>query len=366
MRPLLPFPDGIILPGMKFAVAVGLSFFHPKEGPKVVFLFPQQAISGEIQARIAEIMDKTYEEGFYTHSFYNYVSIDFFFQLPSAWARGSKEMIMASTIFDEKITPDLEYALRPLSMEFAQNLKEVSEIYKGFYLQEERHYTPLDRQKIREMDALLLRKIEGLYSDTNARITEKVFEKQLQSLAIFSEDDASPIRWLIGEDGIKILLTILRGARTRKQIASQAHISMQTVAKAMPSILSIDLATEGIEIVLTNRGLKFLGLIGGDFDKQYYVFEQHIFKSVYNNELTQLLSAIMDGAKTLTEITESCAVSPEVARKRLGTALNVFLLKQDPNISLTPRGMRYLQFAKSNEAKQKEKIETIDNLTNGS
>ncbi len=356
-----PFPDGIILPGMKSATAVGLSFFHPKEGPKIVYLFPEKAISGDIQLRVAEIMDKTYEEGFYTHSFSNYLTIDFFFQIYSMWARGSKEMVMVSTIFDEKITPDLEYALRPLSMEFAQNLKEVDDVYKGFYFQDEKHY-PQERQAIRKMDAFLLRRVETLYVDTNARISEKIFEKQLQSLAIFSEDDGSPIRWLIGEDGIKILLSILRGARTRKQIASQAHISLETIAKAMPSILSIDLATEGIEIVLTNRGLKFLGLIGGDFDKQYFAFEQHIFRSVYNRELTQLLSAVMNGAQTVEEIAVSCAISPEVTRKRLLTALNVYLLQQDPNISLTPRGNRYLQFTKSNE---KEKIETVENITNG-
>ncbi len=353
----MPIPD-VILPGMKSATAVGLSFFHPKEGPKVVYLFPQQAISGDIQLRVAEIMDKTYEEGFYTHSFGNYLTMDFFFQIPSKWARGSKEMVMVSTIFDEKVTPDLEYALRPLSMAFAQNLKEVSEIYKGFYLLDEKHY-PYDRQAIRKMDALLLRKIEALFLDTNARISEKIFEKQLQSLAIFSEDDASPIRWLIGEEGIKILLTILRGARTRREIAKQAHTSLETIAKVMPSILSIDLATEGIEIVLTNRGLKFLGLIGQDFDKQYYAFEQHIFTSVYNVELTQLLSAVQKGAQKVEEISVSCAISPEVTRKRLLTALNVYLLQQDPNISLTPRGTRYLQFAKTY---QQVKIQPVENI----
>ncbi len=362
---MMPIPDGIILPGMKFAKAVGLSFFHPKEGPKIVYLFPQQAISGDIQLRIAEIMDKTYEEGFYTHSFGNYVSLDFFFQIYSKWARGSREMIMVSTIFDEKITPDLEYALRHLSIEFAQGLKEVEDIYMGFYLLDERHYSQ-DRQTIRAMDALLLRRIEILYNETNERISEKVFEKQLQSLAIFSEDDASPIRWLIGEEGIKILLTILRGARTRKQIAIQAHISMDVIARAIPSILSLDLATEGVEIVLTNRGLKFLGLIGGEFDKQYYVFEQHIFKSVYNAELTQLLSVVERGAPTLQEISLSCGISQDAARKRILTALNVFLLQQDPRISLTPRGARYLQFAKSYETNQKEKVETIDNIADES
>ncbi len=37
-----------------------------------------------------------------------------------------------------------------------------------------------------------------------------------------------------------------------------------------------------------------------------------------------------------------------------------FLQQQDPRVSLTLRGARYLQFTKFFEAKQKEKVETID------
>ncbi len=68
--------DSLIMPGIKYAQAVALSYFHPKQGPVIGFLFPRDAITSDVQLRISEIMDKTYDEGFYSHSFGIYTVLD--------------------------------------------------------------------------------------------------------------------------------------------------------------------------------------------------------------------------------------------------------------------------------------------------
>ncbi len=342
--------DSLIMPGIKYAQAVALSFFHPKQGPIIGFLFPKEVptITGDIQSKVSEIMDRTYEEGFYSHSFGTFTCIDYFFQIRSEWARGNIEMVVISTIFDEKLAPDMEYSLRFLSLEFAKELKEVPALFKGFYLADEKAHPVQDRTHIRKMDAFISQFVEKFYNATNEKISEKIFEIQMRSLSLFTEDDASPIRWSIGEEGVKILLAILRGATARKQIISR-DISPETIRKHLPIILSLDLATEGRDIVLTNRGLKFLGLVGPDFDAQYKKFETHSFELIVTNELTKVLTAVLDGADTSEDIAVSDGLPLEVVKKWVATAFSYDFLSGKPSLALTTRGIRFLDFAKQNK-----------------
>jgi len=337
----------LIMPGMKFPRAVALSYFHPKEGPIVVFFYPRETMTDDLLRRVSEIMDNAFGEGFYTHSFGNFFLVDYYFQIPSDWARGGKEMVMMTTIFDEKIPPDLDYAIHPLSVDFSLILKKTEEVFKGFYLQDEKYYPPEERAIIRKMDAFLLEKTEEFFHQTNEKIAEKVFEKQLGSLVLFTEDDAGPIRWVIGEVGVKILLAILRGARTRHEIANQTHLPLEEIAQHMPGILSLDLATEGLEIVLTNRGLKFLGLVGTEYDQKYDLFERNSFQLIFNIELVKILIAVGKGAKTAEDVAELSGISVVVVMRRLPTALNFDLITRGSRFDLADRGKRFLNYAQT-------------------
>jgi hypothetical protein len=290
-------------------------------------------------------MDNTFGEGFYTHSFGNFYLVDYFFQIPSDWARGAKEMVMITTIFEDKILPEHEYAIHPLFVDFAILIKKTEEVFKGFYLQDEKYYPMEDRPMIRKMDAFLLEKLEEFFHLTNEKISEKLFERQLGSLVLFTEDDAGPIRWVIGENGVNILLAILRGARTRQEIANQEHISPDEIAHHMPAILSLDLATEGLELVLTNRGLKFLGLVGKDFEQKYALFEQNSFNLIYSIELVKILLAVAQGADTPEVVAELSGISLENLRRRLPTAFNFDLIPSGAQFELSERGKKFLLFA---------------------
>ena len=338
--------DFLIMPGIESARAVALSYFHPKQGPLIGFLFPRNAITSDVQSRVSDIMDRTYEEGFYSHSFGEFTCLDYFFQIPSEWARGNKEILVISTIFDEKPAPDLEYSLRFLSIEFANELKKVPEIFKGLYLTNEKAHSPQERTSIRKMDNLISQFLERFFARTTEKISEKIFQMQMSSLSIFTEDDASPLRWSIGEDGVSIFIATLRGAKTREELISQNHFSPEIVDKKLPLLLSLDLVTEGLEIALTNRGLKLLGMVGPDFDLQYKMFENHIFEQIASKELISILTAVEEGGKTQNIIAESQALSPNEVNKRVAMAFSYDLLSGKKSFHLTPRGKRFLAFCR--------------------
>ncbi|GAH60485.1 unnamed protein product [marine sediment metagenome] len=69
---------------------VALSYFHRKIGPLVFYSYPESMLDEQLSARIANIMDQTVSEGFFTHSFEKNNSNNYYFEIHSDWARGNK------------------------------------------------------------------------------------------------------------------------------------------------------------------------------------------------------------------------------------------------------------------------------------
>src|SRR4030067_2518283 len=115
---------------------IALSFFHRKIGPIVVYNYPD-TFDEVSKLRIADIMDQAYEEGFFTHSFGDLTSMNYYFEIFSSWARGNKEMVMVSIVLDNEVPSDLEHILLSWTIDFATKLKNNKEIYKGFYITDE-------------------------------------------------------------------------------------------------------------------------------------------------------------------------------------------------------------------------------------
>ncbi|MFX1281698.1 MAG: hypothetical protein ACFFA3_20270, partial [Promethearchaeota archaeon] len=96
---------------------VALSYFHRKIGPLVFFSHPKNSLDKELSAKIANIMDQQYNEGFFTHSFENLKSLNYYFEIHSDWARGNKEMLMVSIVLDQQIPEEIEKILSNLCAE---------------------------------------------------------------------------------------------------------------------------------------------------------------------------------------------------------------------------------------------------------
>ena len=64
---------------------IALSFFHRKIGPIVIFAYPENNLNEIAKLRIADIMDQAFEEGFFTHSFGEPTSMNYYFEIFSSW-----------------------------------------------------------------------------------------------------------------------------------------------------------------------------------------------------------------------------------------------------------------------------------------
>lgn len=113
---------------------VALSYFHRKIGPLVFYSYPENMLGEHLSTRIANIMDQTVSEGFFTHSFEQNISNNYYFEIHSDWARGNKEMLMVSIIFDQQINLEIEQNVNILCTEFLEKLLSNEEIFTAFYV----------------------------------------------------------------------------------------------------------------------------------------------------------------------------------------------------------------------------------------
>ncbi|MFW9939775.1 MAG: hypothetical protein ACFFFT_01950 [Candidatus Thorarchaeota archaeon] len=114
--------------------AVSLSYFHRKIGPLVFFSYPKNSLDKKLSIKIASIMNQQYTEGFFTLSFENLKSMNYYFEIYSDWARGNKEKLMVSIIVDHQISTEMEENLSRLCAEFSERLQSNEEIYTAFYI----------------------------------------------------------------------------------------------------------------------------------------------------------------------------------------------------------------------------------------
>ncbi len=140
-----------------------ISYFHRKIGPMVYYAYPAMALNEEQKTRLADIMDQPYEDGFFTQKFGDLTSINYYFEITSNWARGGKEMLMISFVFNITPTPEIEDLLKKYCIDFIDKLKGHALIYKSFYDVEDKHVEKGDIPKIREFRKKIEFWVQELY-----------------------------------------------------------------------------------------------------------------------------------------------------------------------------------------------------------
>ena len=162
--------------------AVSLSYFHRKIGPLVFFSYPKNSLDKDLSVKIANIMDQQYSEGFFTHSFENLKSMNYYFEIHSDWARGNKEMLMVSIILDQQISVEIEENLSSLCAEFSERLQSNEEIYTAFYIKDLNSFDDNDKEIIVKNEALIEAWVNGLYWAIVEYTWEKTEEEKIAIL----------------------------------------------------------------------------------------------------------------------------------------------------------------------------------------
>lgn len=161
---------------------VALSYFHRKIGPLVFYSYPENMLDEQLSARIANIMDQTVSEGFFTHSFEKNSSNNYYFEIYSDWARGNKEMLMVSIIFDQQINSEIEQNVNALCTEFLEKLLSNEEIYTAFYINDINNFDEPDKDLIYKNNSLIKLWVKELYWATLEDTREKSEEEKIAAL----------------------------------------------------------------------------------------------------------------------------------------------------------------------------------------
>jgi hypothetical protein len=166
-----------------------LSYFHRKIGPIVFYSYPENLLDDQLSLRIANIMDQTVSEGFFIHSFENRKSMNFYFEIRSDWARGNKEMLMISIIFDRQISSDLESNVNSLCSEFSEKLLNDENIFAAFYINDINNFDEKDKELILNNNSLIKLWVKELYwaviEETRERSEEEKIATLLTKMHIF-------------------------------------------------------------------------------------------------------------------------------------------------------------------------------------
>jgi DNA-binding transcriptional ArsR family regulator len=161
---------------------VAICYFHRKIGPMVFYSYPEGNLDDKLATRIANIMDQTVSEGFFTHSFEQRNLMNYYFEIQSDWARGNRDMLMISIIFNRQINPVTELNVKILCTEFSEKLRANKEIFTAFYFNDINNFEEDDRELIQKNNALIKLWVKELYWATLEETREKSEEEKIASL----------------------------------------------------------------------------------------------------------------------------------------------------------------------------------------
>lgn len=159
-----------------------LSYFQKKIGPQIYYSFPEKVLDPRFSSRIRNIMDQALGEEFFTYKFEDLNSVNFFFEIDSKWARGGKEMVMLSLIFDKILNLEREKNILALSLDFTEKLKSNEGVYKAFHIHEKNLYDKKEQNEIEENLNLIKVWVQEFYSASFEEIREKTEEESIANL----------------------------------------------------------------------------------------------------------------------------------------------------------------------------------------
>lgn len=325
-----------------------LSFFHLKAGPIVVHAYSPNGIAETILEEVTNLMDRVAKPGIFTHQAENLTAINNFFEIKSAWARGGRETVMISALLIGKVSPDAEQVIYPWLSDFETKLKGNDEIFKGFYVPGEFAFTEPENLKLQAIRGQLVSWVNGLYQVMQQALLDDFDMKFMKTLNTLSIQQIIIIQSFIKPEGIKLLDAIKNGSKTREDISKSSGISLKSMVNLISLLISLDLITEGMDLVLTNRGKQVLNAT--NVQEKYQITESDITLWRYHiGDLgINVLAAVREG-NTRDEIVAQFPKSKKIIKD----LLNYGLIMDRTSLSLTSLSDRILDFLEKNQGTNK-------------
>ena len=149
----------------------------------IFYYFPEDLPLVDLLSKnIAGLMDQNINETFFTFSLEDYHMLNYLFELDSRMARGHKESLLISIIFDEHTSQETEQLVSNLCTEFVENVKMSDTIFAAFHLNEMALYNKSDKNLIMKSNDLIREMVKELYWATVEETKEKPKEEELNIL----------------------------------------------------------------------------------------------------------------------------------------------------------------------------------------
>ena len=101
-------------------------------GPVVFLKYPED-FEDQIMQKFTSLMD-LHDSGFFIHTFGKYQGMNAIFELSSEYARGGREILQISMIFNIENKIDNNF-IREILEKFINTIKKIKNLYKAFYNQ---------------------------------------------------------------------------------------------------------------------------------------------------------------------------------------------------------------------------------------
>ncbi len=158
----------ILIPEIRIATKSGivLSYFERKKGTLVFYAYPEVILEEVFPIQISNIMEQVSKEGFFVHRSSTVPSsLNYYFEIPSEWARGGKEMLIISVFLDRLTNKRLEESIEEICDDFVLQLKGTEGLFKALYMEKRDKIPEKDHSDIKKMNESLRNKIKSLYKE---------------------------------------------------------------------------------------------------------------------------------------------------------------------------------------------------------
>jgi len=115
-------------------VTLNLSYFNTIQGPQIFQSFPEDADEGIVQS-VANLLNisELIKQKFFVYEGADFKTVSLYFETPSEWARGKKEMLLLSIILPPDSSIENKDPVRGILEKLEAEINQVESGYMGFY-----------------------------------------------------------------------------------------------------------------------------------------------------------------------------------------------------------------------------------------
>ncbi|MHA1264071.1 MAG: hypothetical protein ACTSRS_02450 [Candidatus Helarchaeota archaeon] len=188
-------------------IYLNLNYFNTIQGPQIFHWYPEDADENLIQS-VANLLNisELIKQKFFIYEGADFKTVSLYFEIPSEWARGKKEMLLLSVIVPPDFSIENKEPLQELLQQIETDINQIENAYMAFY---EYDYSKMEdyEDEIEEL-ALEIRKIIEKYTskvEVAIKEAKKISLDQIRE--IFQAKKALGI-YVIDEDVLNYLYEI--------------------------------------------------------------------------------------------------------------------------------------------------------------